>query len=85
DTVVVTASIVMALQTIVSRNLDPSQAAVVTIGTMHAGTVNNVIPQRARLELRVRPFSETVRAQLKRRITEIAEAQAASYGAKATV
>ncbi|MBU9268518.1 M20 aminoacylase family protein [Burkholderia gladioli] len=85
DTVVVTASIVMALQTIVSRNLDPSQAAVVTIGTMHAGTVNNVIPQRARLELSVRSFSETVRAQLKRRITEIAEAQAASYGAKATV
>ncbi|WP_186168197.1 M20 aminoacylase family protein [Burkholderia gladioli] len=85
DTVVVAASIVMALQTIVSRNLDPSQAAVVTIGTMHAGTVNNVIPQRARLELSVRSFSETVRAQLKRRITEIAEAQAASYGAKATV
>ncbi|MEK6348215.1 MAG: M20 aminoacylase family protein [Burkholderia sp.] len=85
DTVVVTASIVMALQTIVSRNVDPAQSAVVTIGAMHAGTANNVIPQRARLELSVRSFSETVRAQLKQRITEIAEGQAASYGATARV
>ena len=44
DPVVVAASIVMALQTIVARNVDPSQPAVVTVGSMHAGTANNVIP-----------------------------------------
>ncbi|MBI0331195.1 M20 aminoacylase family protein [Burkholderia plantarii] len=85
DAVVVAASIVMALQTVVSRNLDPSQQAVVTIGSIHAGSANNVIPERAQLALSVRSFSETVRAQLKRRIIEIAEGQAASYGAKAHV
>ncbi|WP_246793046.1 M20 aminoacylase family protein [Burkholderia perseverans] len=85
DVVVVAASIVMALQTIVSRNLDPSQQAVVTIGAIHAGSASNVIPERAQLALSVRSFSETVRAQLKRRIIEIAEGQAASYGAKAHV
>jgi len=85
DPVVVTASIVMALQTIVARNVDPAQPAVVTVGSMHAGTVNNVIPNRATLELSVRSFSPQVRELLKRRIGELVEAQAASYGAKATV
>lgn len=85
DPVVVAASIVMALQTIVARNVDPSQPAVVTVGSMHAGTANNVIPSGARLELSVRSFSPDVRALLKRRIVELAETQAASYGATADV
>ncbi|PFW63788.1 amidohydrolase, partial [Bacillus sp. AFS075960] len=85
DPVVVAASIVMALQTIVARNVDPAQPAVVTVGSMHAGTANNVIPNGARLELSVRSFSPDVRALLKRRIVELAETQAASYGATAQV
>jgi hippurate hydrolase len=85
DPVVVAASIVMALQTIVARNVDPSQAAVVTVGSMHAGTANNVISSTARLELSVRSFNPEVRALLKKRITELAESQAESYGAKAVV
>jgi hippurate hydrolase len=85
DPVVVAASIVMALQTIVARNVDPSQPAVVTVGSMHAGTANNVIAGTARLELSVRSFSPEVRALLKKRIVELAEQQAASYGAKASV
>jgi hippurate hydrolase len=85
DPVVVAASIVMALQTIVARNVDPTQPAVVTVGSLHAGTANNVIPNRARLELSVRSFSPEVRALLKRRIVELVEAQAASYGARADV
>ncbi|KVC48789.1 M20 aminoacylase family protein [Burkholderia diffusa] len=85
DPVVVAASIVMALQTVVARNVDPSQPAVVTVGSMHAGTANNVIPNGARLELSVRSFSPDVRALLKRRIVELAESQAASYGATAHV
>src|ERR1700742_370073 len=84
DPVVVTASIVMALQTIVARNVDPAQPAVVTVGSMHAGTVNNVIPSRATLELSVRSFDPKVRELLKRRIKELVESQAASYGATAT-
>jgi len=85
DPVVIAASIVMALQTVVARNVDPSQPAVVTVGSMHAGTVNNVIPASAKLELSVRSFSPEVRALLKRRITELAEGQAASYGGTAKV
>ncbi|CAJ2848897.1 M20 aminoacylase family protein [Burkholderia pseudomallei] len=85
DPVVVAASVVMALQTIVARNVDPAQPAVVTVGSLHAGTANNVIPSRARLELSVRSLDPEVRALLRRRITELAQAQAASYGASANV
>ncbi|MCY0386252.1 M20 family metallopeptidase [Robbsia sp. Bb-Pol-6] len=85
DPIVVASSIVMALQTIVARNVDPAQPAVVTVGTLHAGTVNNVIPDSARLELSVRSFSPDVRALLKRRIQDLVTAQAQSYGASATV
>jgi hippurate hydrolase len=85
DPVVATASIVMALQTIVARNVDPSKAAVVTVGSMHAGTVNNVIPHRATLELSVRSFNPHVRELLTRRIGEVARAQASSFGATAHV
>lgn len=85
DPVVVASSIVMALQTIVARNVDPAQPAVITVGSMHAGTANNVIASTARLELSVRSFSPDVRALLKKRIAELAHAQAESYGAKATV
>ncbi|BCF98952.1 amidohydrolase [Paraburkholderia sp. PGU19] len=85
DPIVIASSIVMALQTIVARNVNPSQPAVVTVGTMHSGVANNVIPSSAKLELSVRSFSHEVRALLKERITELAESQAASYGGKAHV
>ncbi|MBP0595518.1 amidohydrolase [Paraburkholderia sp. LEh10] len=85
DPIVIASSIVMALQTIVARNVNPAQPAVVTVGTMHAGVANNVIPSSAKLELSVRSFSPQVRALLKQRITELAETQAASYGGTAQV
>ena len=85
DPIVIASSIVMALQTIVARNVNPAQPAVVTVGTMHSGVANNVIPSSATLELSVRSFSPEVRALLKERITELAETQAASYGGKAHV
>ncbi|MGT2474722.1 M20 aminoacylase family protein [Paraburkholderia terrae] len=85
DPIVIASSIVMALQTIVARNVNPSQPAVVTVGTMHSGVANNVIPSSAKLELSVRSFSPEVRALLKERIAELAESQAASYGGKAHV
>ncbi|MEW9586742.1 M20 aminoacylase family protein [Paraburkholderia sp. DGU8] len=85
DPVVVASSVVMALQTIVARNVEPSKPAVVTVGSLHAGTANNIISNSATLELSVRSFSEDVRALLKRRIAELVQAQAASYGATAVV
>ncbi|MGR6808117.1 M20 aminoacylase family protein [Sphaerotilus natans] len=85
DPVVAAASLVMALQTVVSRNVDPLQAAVVTVGALHAGQANNVIPASARLELSVRALDREVRALLERRIRALALAQAESFGCRAQV
>ena len=85
DTVVAAASIVMALQTIVSRNVDPLKTAVVTVGALHAGEANNVIPEDARLELSVRALDTDVRALLKERILALVEQQAASFGVQASI
>lgn len=85
DPVVVASSIVMALQTVVARNVEPTQPAVVTVGVLQAGTANNVISGSARLELSVRSFSAEVRALLKSRITDLVQQQAASYGAQVEI
>jgi hippurate hydrolase len=85
DPVVAAASIVMALQTIVARNVDPQQMAVVTVGALHAGVANNVIPETATLDLSVRALDRDVRAMLETRIKAIVEAQAQSYGVRAHV
>ncbi|WP_157271596.1 M20 aminoacylase family protein [Azohydromonas aeria] len=85
DPIVAAASIVMALQTIVSRNVDPLQAAVVTVGALQAGQANNVIPQQARLELSVRALDHGVRALLRERIHALVAAQAESFGVRAEV
>ncbi len=85
DPVVVCASIVMALQTVVSRNVNPQELAIVTAGSIHAGTASNVIPSHADLALSVRALSPDVRALLERRIREIVHGQAASYGATAEI
>jgi hippurate hydrolase len=85
DPLVAAASIVMALQTVVSRNIDPTETAVVTIGVLHAGTATNVIPGTARIELGVRSFNPAVRSKLRERIIDIVRAQAQSYGASAEI
>jgi hippurate hydrolase len=85
DPVVAAASIVMALQTIVSRNVDPSQLAVVTVGVLKAGTANNVIPAEASMELTVRALDPEVRATLERRIHALVTAQAESFGVRAHI
>ncbi len=85
DPVVAAASLVMALQTVVSRNVDPLQAAVVTVGAIHAGRANNVIPASATLELSVRALDRDVRALLERRIKALTAAHAESYGVSAQV
>jgi hippurate hydrolase len=85
DPVVVGSSIVMALQTIVSRNVAPLQMGVVTVGAFLAGEAANVIPGTAELRLTVRAFDPGVRDLLERRIHELAAGQAASYGATVAV
>ena len=85
DPVVAGASIVMALQTIVSRNVPPLQMAVITVGSFQSGVANNVIPQNATLKLSVRALDRSVRELLRTRIVEIVELQAQSYGVTAQV
>lgn len=85
DPIVAASSIVMALQTVVSRNVDPMQAAVVTVGAIHAGKANNVIPPSAQLELSVRALDRDVRVRLEQRIKALVHAQAEGYGVKAEV
>ena len=81
DPVVAASAIVMALQTIVSRNVPPLDMAIITVGAFHAGSAANVIPQQAELKLTVRALRPQVREQLKQRITEVVQAQAAVFGA----
>ncbi|MBB3179095.1 M20 aminoacylase family protein [Variovorax sp. Sphag1AA] len=85
DPIVAAASIVMALQTIVSRNIDPLQMAVVTVGAIHAGKANNVIPQTVTLELSVRALDREVRTTLEKRIKSVIQSQAESFDVQAKV
>ncbi|MSP35056.1 MAG: amidohydrolase [Limnohabitans sp.] len=85
DPVVIMGSLIMALQTVVSRNIDPLQTSVVTIGTAHAGNVSNVIPDSASMSLSIRSFSPEVRELLERRITSLVRAQVESYGGEVEI
>ena len=82
DTVLVGAEIVNQLQSIVARNVDPIEAAVISICVFQAGDAINVIPQRARLGGTVRCLSAKVRELLKTRVREVVEGTARLYGAK---
>jgi hippurate hydrolase len=83
DTVLVGAQIVNQLQSIVARNVDPLQAAVISICTFQAGNADNVIPQRAKLRGTARALSPKVRDLLQKRVREVVEGTARAYGAKA--
>ncbi|MCU1324924.1 MAG: amidohydrolase [Bryobacterales bacterium] len=81
DPVVMAASTVMRLQTIVSREVGPTDSAVVTIGVLQAGTKENVIPDDAIIKLNVRAFDEGVRKHVLAAIERIVNAEAAAAGA----
>jgi amidohydrolase len=85
DTVLVGAQIINNLQTIVSRNVDPLEAAVVSICMFHAGNTDNVIPQTAQLRGTARSLIPEVQDLLEKRIPEIVEATAKLHGAKVAV
>ena len=85
DAVVVASYIVVALQTIVSRNVDPREMAVISVGSIHAGNAPNVIAGSAELRLTVRAFNPAVRALLRERITKVVHSQAEVLGATAEI
>ncbi|MDL2407056.1 M20 aminoacylase family protein [Rhizobium calliandrae] len=85
DPVLASAAFITALQSVVARNVDPQDMAVVTVGSIHGGSASNVIPESVELKLTMRAFSEAVRQQLHERIPTLARAQAESFGAEADV
>ena len=85
DPLVAAAAVVMALQTVVSRNVDPGESAVVTVGRLRSGDALNVIPAEAEIGISVRSFSAAVRALLRERITALVNATAAGYGVTAAI
>lgn len=85
DPIVVASHLVLALQTIRSREIDPNDMAVVTVGAIHAGHAPNVIPETCELRVTIRARCPQVRQQLRERITAMAHAQAAVHRATAEV
>ena len=73
DPVVLAAQIVLALQTVISRELSPLDSAVITVGSIHGGTKHNVISDEVMMQLTVRSYSDETRAYLLRRIEEISQ------------
>ncbi len=80
DPVVLASQIVLALQTIVSREVEPGQAVVVTVGAIHGGTKHNVIPDEVKLQLTVRSYTNEVRHKTLASIKRIARGQALAAG-----
>ncbi|GAA3425459.1 M20 metallopeptidase family protein [Streptosporangium sandarakinum] len=85
DPVPVACEIVTALQTMVTRSFDVFDPVVLTVGSFHAGTTENVIPDRARLEATVRSFSPASHALVRDRSTALARGIAAAHGLEADV
>ncbi|MFC8681871.1 amidohydrolase [Microbacterium ureisolvens] len=82
DPVVMAAATVMRLQTIVSREVDPRDVAVVTVGSIHAGLKNNIIPAEARLELSLRYPDDEARNRVLEKVERIVRAEAQASGAE---
>ena len=85
DPVMVAAAITQALQTIVSRNVDPLRTAIVSVTRMQAGEAYNVIPETAHLGGTIRTFDDNVRALVDERIVQLAQGIAEGFGARAEV
>jgi amidohydrolase len=81
DPIVIAARTILALQTIVSREVKPGEMAVVTVGYIHAGTKNNIIPDHAELGLTVRTYNPEVRKQVLAAIARITKAESAAGNA----
>ncbi len=82
DPVVMAAATVMRLQTIVSREVDPRDVAVVTVGSIHAGLKNNIIPAEAKLELSLRYPDDEARVRVLEKVERVVRAEALASGAE---
>ncbi len=80
DPIVIAARTILTLQTIVSRENDPRDPAVVTVGSIHGGTKHNIIPDEVKLQLTVRSYKAAVRKRLLAAIERVAKAEAAAAG-----
>lgn len=85
DPIIVSAHIITALQSIISRNISAQESAVVSVTRLHSGHTWNVIPEQAELEGTIRTFDESVRREVLERFSRIIEHTAAAYGAKADI
>jgi amidohydrolase len=85
DPIVIGAHCIVALQSLVSREVNPLSPAVITVGSLHAGTVSNVIPEDAHFEATVRTFDEQTRALLAERIPQVVRGICATFRATADV
>jgi amidohydrolase len=85
DPIVAAAQVVTALQTVVSRNVDPTAQAVVTVGEFHAGTAINIIPQSAALAGTIRTLDDAVAEHIHRRLSAVAQHVSAGLGCSADV
>ena len=85
DVIVAASAIVLALQSIVARNVDPLDTGVISVGALNAGRAGNVIPDTATLELSVRALTADVRALLRKRIVALVQSQALSLGVEAQI
>lgn len=81
DPIVIAASTILRLQSIISREVSPREIAVLTVGTFHAGLKENIIPDRAEFSVNVRTFKPEIRQQILEAIRRIVEAEAAAGGA----
>jgi len=81
DPIVIAARVILSLQTIVSREIKPGQAAVITVGYIQGGTKNNIIPDEAHLGLTVRSYTPEVRNHLLSAIERVTKAEAEAAGA----
>jgi len=81
DPIVIAARTIVAWQTIISRENDPRSPAVITVGAVHGGTKNNIIPDQVQMLLSVRTFDPQVRKRVLEAIARIAKGEAAAAGA----
>jgi hippurate hydrolase len=82
DPVLIAARIVVTLQSIVAREVDPREPAVVTVGSIHGGTKHNIIPDEAQLQITLRSYSDPVRRHLVEAVKRISLAEAAAANAR---
>jgi hippurate hydrolase len=85
DTVVVAAQLILALQTVVSRNIDPMRSAVLSITMVEAGDAFNIIPRRVKLTGTIRTLEEAERAFMEERLRTISTGIAATFGVKVDI